>query len=319
MRRRFIHVEKKGLEICRSYYFLYGEKMLEEMFRDAVSSLAIGLCGSGSECFGFDDLISRDHDFDPGFMIFLPDEEVLDRKTAFRIERAYDSLPRNYSGLEKRASSLAAGRRGITRLSEFLSFRIGSVGVPDNMTWLKIPENYLAETVNGELFRDDSGIFTDIRRRISAPPKDVVLKKLAGCLFIMSQAGVYNFRRCIARGDTGAAQLCCYEFARNASNAFFWLNGRYMPFYKWAFRAMRELPGGDSFADFISGIISRGNDCPDEKKEAIDSVCRIVFGMLKDLGITDGAERSVIDTAYFLNEKTADPVLRNLHILYGVN
>ena len=61
-----------GLEIARGYFEEYGRPMLEREFPEVLPQLAAGLCGSGSECFGYDDDISRDHDFAPGFLLFLP-------------------------------------------------------------------------------------------------------------------------------------------------------------------------------------------------------------------------------------------------------
>ena len=66
----------KGLEIARAYYEQYGEPMLREKFPGLMPFVAAGLAGSGSECWGFDDEISRDHDFEPGFSLFLPGEEI---------------------------------------------------------------------------------------------------------------------------------------------------------------------------------------------------------------------------------------------------
>ena len=66
----------KGLEIARAYFEQYGLPMLREQFPGLLPLIAAGLTGSGSECFGFDDEISRDHDFEPGFCLFLPDEEI---------------------------------------------------------------------------------------------------------------------------------------------------------------------------------------------------------------------------------------------------
>ena len=52
----------KGLELSRSYFEEFGRPMLESQFPDLIPFLAAGLFGSGSECFGFDDLLSQDHD-----------------------------------------------------------------------------------------------------------------------------------------------------------------------------------------------------------------------------------------------------------------
>ena len=65
----------KGIDLSRAYYEQYGKEMLEKDFPELLPFLAAGLLGSGSECFGYDDEVSRDHDFDPGFCIFIPGED----------------------------------------------------------------------------------------------------------------------------------------------------------------------------------------------------------------------------------------------------
>ena len=84
----------QGLELSRRFYEEYGAPMLHAQFPAWEDRIAVGLVGSGSECFGFDDDCSRDHDFGPDFCLFLPEEDVLDRKTAFQLERAYAGLPK---------------------------------------------------------------------------------------------------------------------------------------------------------------------------------------------------------------------------------
>ena len=77
-----------GLTLSRKFYDNYGEAMLREQFPELLPHIAVGLCGSGSECFGFDDEISQDHDFEPGFCLFLPGEELVNRRSAFLLEEA---------------------------------------------------------------------------------------------------------------------------------------------------------------------------------------------------------------------------------------
>ena len=70
-----------GLEQARAFYEEYGRPMLRDKFPDDEGRIAVGLVGRGSECFGFDDQISQDHDFEPCFCLLLPGEEVVDRRT----------------------------------------------------------------------------------------------------------------------------------------------------------------------------------------------------------------------------------------------
>ena len=116
----------KGMEIAEAYYDQFGKKMLDEEFPEIAGIVAVGLVGSGSECYGYDDELSRDHDFEPGFTVFLPPEEVVDRKTAFRLERAYTKLPDEFMGLTRNKDvSFDAGRKGVVRAGDFFLSKVG--------------------------------------------------------------------------------------------------------------------------------------------------------------------------------------------------
>ena len=232
-----------GIELSKAYYEQFGKPMLEERFPELLPYLACGVCGSGSESFGFDDEISRDHDLEPGFCIFLPGEDVVDRRSAFLLERAYASLPKEFHGLKRSLMAPAGGRRrGVLRTAEFFLDKCGTAdGMLNVEQWLRVPEHALAEAVNGEIFDDPYGEVTKIRERLSFWPEDIARKKLAGAVYLLAQAGEYNYPRCLAHGETGAAQLAVQEFVNNAMEALFLLNGRYRPYYKWSFRALRQL------------------------------------------------------------------------------
>lgn len=98
-----------GLELARGYYEEYGKPMLEGGFADILPYLAIGFVGSGSEHYGFDDEVSRDHDYEPGFCIFLPGEDIVTRRQAFLLERAYAKLPKEYKNVKRQPISPSAG------------------------------------------------------------------------------------------------------------------------------------------------------------------------------------------------------------------
>ena len=80
----------KGLDLCRQYYFDIGRPLLYEKFPEVMPRCAAGLVGDGSECLGYDDDISQDHDFGPGFCLWLTAEDF--RAYGAQIQEAYDWL-----------------------------------------------------------------------------------------------------------------------------------------------------------------------------------------------------------------------------------
>ena len=312
----------KGLELCRSYFEAYGRPMLEAEFPALLPCLAVGLCGSGSECFGFDDEVSRDHDFEPGFIIFLPGEDKVSRRDAFLLERAYAKLPKEFEGFRRASLSPVGGaRHGVVRTTDFFRDKVGSPdGVLTLSQWMTQPEELLAEAVNGEIFFDNLGEVAYIRSALSAYPRDIMLKKLAGRLLLAAQAGQYNYRRALSHGETAAAQLAAIRFSENAMAAIFLLNGRYMPYYKWSFRALRALPRLSLEAELFEYLITTGNDgdAAEEKADVIESVAADIIDELISQGLTKATCGDLEKHAYSVNDSISDPQIRNLHILAAV-
>ena len=309
----------QGLELSRRYFEEFGAPMLREKFPDWADRLAVGLVGSGSECFGWDDAVSQDHDFEPGFCIFLPGEDLLDRRTEFLLERAYAALPREFLGFSRpKLSPVGGNRRGVIRLGDFLEARTGSRdGTLSLDRWLRLEEQYLAEVVNGELFWTGDGVFAAIRERLARQPADVRCKKLAGNLLLMAQAGQYNYPRCLAHGEPAAAQLAAGEFVRRAIAVIFLLNERYLPYYKWQFRALRALPllGGEAETLELLLTTDNGKAMAQAKQDMMENLASAVITALQDQGLTEAVCGDLEKHAYSVNDRVADPALRNAHIL----
>ncbi|MCR4647828.1 MAG: DUF4037 domain-containing protein [Lachnospiraceae bacterium] len=312
----------KGLELSREYYNTYGKQMLEGSFKDYLPFISVGLIGSGSEVLGFDDEVSTDHDFEPGFCIFIPDEDRMDRKTAFQIERAYAKLPDEFMGYSRQKLSPVGGaRHGVIRLSDFLLEKLGDREGNLNMfQWLKIPTQYLCEVTKGEIFHDGDGKITKIRENLSLMPKDIRLKRLAGHLLLMSQSGQYNYLRMIKHNEEAAAALCIHEYVKNAIAAIYFLNNEYMPYYKWQFRGLKELDILSELALPLEYLVVTANDknYVNDKIERIELIAGAVIDELISQGITSAICGDLEKHAYSVNDYVNNGELRNMNILSGV-
>ncbi len=309
----------KGLELSRQFYETYGKEMLEGSFSDYLPFISVGLVGAGSEVLGFDDEVSTDHDFEPGFCIFLPGEDVIDRKIAFQLERAYAKLPDEFMGYKRQKLSPVGGaRHGVIRLEDFLLQKTGKKDGSLNMyEWLKIPTQYLLEVTKGELFFDGSGEFTKIREQLSVMPRDVRLKRLAGHLLLMSQAGQYNFPRMVKRKDMPSAGICAYEYIKNAAQG-----NTVRPiktYYKWKLRGLKELDILSHLALPIEFLLTAPNDDSyvNEKYDRIELIATEIIGELISQGITSAVCGDLEKHAYSVNDYVNDGDLRSLNILSG--
>ncbi|MDY6367586.1 MAG: DUF4037 domain-containing protein [Clostridia bacterium] len=311
----------KGLEICEKYFNEYGKKMIDEEFAEYKDRIAAGLVGEGSECFGFDDELSKDHDFEPSFCLFITEED--ERKFGFKLERAYAKLPKEYMGLKRQLLSPTGGnRRGVIVINEFYKKFLGASNAPDSLKrWFYTPSEMLATACNGKVFTDPLGFFSSVRNELlKGYPEDVRRKKIAANVILMAQSGQYNYGRCIDRGETGAAQLAIFEFVKHAISTVYLLNGKYEPYYKWAYRGMRELPILSDLEFSLSGISELGNSKSQasEKAEIIEDIAKMIIDELKTQKLTTATCNNLETHAYSVMDSIKDSTIRNMHVMEGV-
>ncbi|MBR4400380.1 MAG: DUF4037 domain-containing protein [Synergistes sp.] len=276
----------QGLELCRRYYEEIAAPLIEEKFGGCASRFAAGLAGEGSECLGFDDEISRDHDFGPGFCLWLTDEDF--EKYGAELKKLYDSLPKEFMCITRNTQPQASHRTGVIRISDFYRRYTGCSTVPpDEASWFRIPSHLLAAATAGAVFRDDLGEFSGIRKALlPCYPRDVRLKKLAARVFVMAQAGQYNYPRCVKRGDMSAAAFALSRFAEAALEAFHLINERYAPYYKWLFRSAERLPVLREAVSAVGGMYSeRGGET-----EKIEYICELTAAELQRSGLSGSHE-----------------------------
>ena len=147
------------------------------------------------------------------------------------------------------------------------------------------------------------------------------LKKLASALLLAHQGGVYNYPRCLAHGESGAAQFAIFAFAKNAAAAIYLLNNKYMPFYKWIYRGMSDLAvlsGLESVLGYLTESANGKNET-NVKCELISDVASAISAELLRQGLISGLAQSLEESAYEVNSKIKSPSLRNDSIFAGMS
>lgn len=257
---------KNNMQRCRAFYREQGAPMIHRAFPQYEDRIAVGLVGEGSDCFGFDDEISMDHDYEVGFCMWLSDEDydVISGRLQFEYENILTRYAKYYAmqndnteeNGEKPLNRFIDGRRGVFRISEFynrLIFAYSAVAdtgknvITDfsnisDYTWNIAGDEGLAAAVNGHIFRDDLGQFTKIREQLlNYYPRNIWLLKLAGELHNFSQYAQSNYERMMARADYPSAMICIAKASESAMRIAYILDKEYAPYYKWMRRGMNTL------------------------------------------------------------------------------
>lgn len=305
------------LDEAREFYERFGAPMLHERFGEYEGRIAVGLAGHGSECFGYDDALSRDHDFELGFCLWVDDDT--DLAIGVELARAYRALP--FERASER-SKLSENPRGVRRISDFYRRYTGSPGAPETwQQWLYLPSHALAEAVNGEVWRDDAGLFSAVRAEIAGGmPEDVRIKKLAACAVTMAQSGQYNYSRCLSHGEEGAAMLALDEFVKSTMQLVYLLNRRHMPYYKWAFRGMDALPRLSELRSALEYLLTGENDPAGQetKRGVVEDICAGIVRELSTQGLTCGTWDYMEPHGLDMQGHIKNPEIRALHVLEGI-
>ncbi len=241
------------IDNSRRFYEKQVAPLIREKFPEYEGRIAVGLAGEGSDCFGYDDFMSRDHDFGTGVCLWLTDEDMA--LFGEKLDRAYNDLIDRQPG--NNLTARLRERRGAMTVHDFYSNILGidcdtDRAVLSEKDWKALDHSCLATAVNGEVFRDDTGAFTRFRNMLlSYYPERVWKERIVNELHTFSMALQVNYARCMSRDDTVAAKLCHLHGLEAAMQLFFLLKREYPPYYKWTYRRLCEIDQGGLFSKWV--------------------------------------------------------------------
>lgn len=290
---------QKGMEISRAYYEAFGKPLIERKYGEYAGRIAAGLAGEGSECMGYDDEYSVDHDYGPGFCLWLTAGDY--EKIGEQLRKDYEQLPGEFMGFPARnTTEQGAFRVGVFSMDDFFRRYTGYPEAPDPDTkagiaaWRGIGRSALGTVTNGQVFEDPLGEFTRRREAFLAYPEKLRIFELAQELGRMAQSGQYNYGRMRKRKDIGAVYLCKYQFVEGAAEAAYLLNHCYPPFYKWKLRGMegfRYMAGLKEKLVKLMGIEPDMKVSGTDRAEVLmEEICREFVRELNRQGLTESRE-----------------------------
>lgn len=282
-----------GLELGRKLAHQVAQDV-ELNLPDLVPYMCLALVGTGSECLGFDDTISEDHDFTKRCQLFLP----------------ADIYTANQDRLQSYFKNYVYGTVQIESISDFYRrYTLYPEGPQCDKEFRRVPQDLLCTATNGEVFLDNFGSFTHIRQRLLGYyPEGIRLRKIAYELNQLAQSGQYNLPRMLQRGDTIAASLALHQFVHHYMLLVHLLNKSYAPFYKWLYRHSCSLPIlGNTVKHGIPELL----DAPiRDTKPHIDRLCNAIIQELQLNGLSTSPIDFLTYQAKEVVQRIQDPLLR---------
>jgi len=276
----------KGADLSKSFYEEAVKPIAQEVVGEAYLAARID---GGSEVLGFDDEMSRDHDWGPRLQLLLP--EVSDRQLAHKLDGAMrQQLPPKFHGYSTSFSRSKAGDDSrvavdpiageiehfidISTLPEFLSEYIGMSSVDDlsESDWLSLPSQKLRTLSSGPVFYDGIG-FGKLQDRLAFYPENVWMYLMAAEWARLAEEEPFIGRTGMV-GDEIGSRIIASRLLMHAMRLVFLMDQVYAPYSKWFGSEFREL----SRASSLTGPIERvqvASDWRDRESAFVEVVIRL--------------------------------------------
>lgn len=257
----------QGIELSRRFYHAIVQPWLAQVAPGLRHAAA--LIGYGSELLGFDDEMSRDHNWGPRVHVFVAPADF-DRVADQLVQGFLLAMPPAFAGepigLRNRPHPPAGGpeARGhvahgleIHTVPAFLEQVVGvrSVRSLSSIDWLGFAEQRLLAFTAGAVFRDDLGELTEARGALGAYPEDIRLYRIA-CQWRRIAEEQAFVGRTGQVGDDLGSRIEAARLARDVMRLAFLLEGRYAPYPKWLGTAFAQLPIAPALMPSLAAALS---------------------------------------------------------------
>jgi hypothetical protein len=260
-----------GLHLSELFYKESVEPILHAKFPGL--EYAAARLGYGSEVLGFDDEMSRDHDWGPRLTLFLSDDILetikpkIDDALRNHLPHLFHGYPTNWSlphedqtwALMETVAGPVNHRVEITTARKFVLEYLGFdiVGELTPADWLTFPQQKLLGITGGKVFHDDVELKA-VREYFSWYPDDVWLYLLASGWQRIGQEEHLMGRAGEAGSETGSI-LIASRLVRDIMRLCFLMEKRYAPYPKWFGKAFAKLKCNQEFSPILNNVFESEN------------------------------------------------------------
>ncbi len=278
--------EPDAISLSKAFFEEVVRPAMEKTCPAVLDKAACGRFGWGSECFGMDDAISRDHHWGPRIDLLLPDRVFRDTPDELW-EKVSRYFPGEFRGFKLEPGHVGGAGLAPESMDEFLLRTIGRTTAPEsNEDWLGIPEEDILHVINGEVWHDGAGQFSHIRDVLGAYyPDEVWRRRLANWCRYASGMGLYALHRALLRENRAYAHTTLARTLKLSLELAFMLNRRYFPYDKWLYPTFRKLPElAPDMLPLVDELTENGTAWP-RRVELLEAMHDILDAKMVGLGL----------------------------------
>ncbi|WP_245631547.1 DUF4037 domain-containing protein [Curtobacterium ammoniigenes] len=273
---------ESGVALAQQFFVRVVRPLLAERAPD-IPVIAARL-GTGSDVLGFDDDMSRDHDWGLRLNVFVPPGDV------GVVRRILDEqLPAEFLGHPTRfafsGDSEERHHVDVETLERFTAERLGfdprsRATVAD---WLSVTGQSILELTAGRVFADPFGELTALRQALDWYPDDL-WRYLIACDFGRIDQELPLLGRAADRGDALGADLIGARIAHAMMHLSFLANRTWWPYAKWFGTAWAQLPDADDLLRPLRGVIA--GDTAVARNTAAEEALTLILWRLRARGLS---------------------------------
>ena len=301
----------KNLDLSESFFNECVFPIMKQYYPNL--KFSAGLMTACSQMLGYDDIVSTDHGWAPGSMVFLNDNEFhMSDELADVFKK---KLPSEYKGYKTDTIWLCT-MNGVREMY------IGEMPQND-IDWLTISEHRLLGLTAGRIFIDMINI-QETRDKLSFYPPDVKLYLIASQWSIIEEEQAF-VKRCAQVGDEIGSRIICTRIAERLMRLCFLYKNKYAPYSKWFGTAFKQLSLDDIHGEITAALSA--NAIAEREKHIVNAQV-LVAELHNTTAITEPLEIRVkkyygrdIDVIFAENfaakvrEQITNPELKNSHLI----
>lgn len=270
-----------------------GAALAERYYRQVVRPLVQGRwpglphtaarLGGGSDVLGYDDEVSRDHDWGLRLDLLVEPGLVADVDSVLEL-----GLPDTFEGHPTRfATTWDASSRHRVAVGTVDGLVRGRLGFgaseqPDLAEWLSVTGQAVLEVTAGPVFEDAEGRLATVRSRLAWFPDDVWRYAVASD-WVRVREELPFVARTGAGGDELGSRLVAARLVRVLAHLGYLLDRRWPPYAKWFGRGFAELPSSSVAADELRRALAAA-DWP-QREDALCAAAELLHAVQRDAGL----------------------------------